>query len=70
MIFSDYSVKRCHFVFKRNVYLSSIRRQGKKKGGGLRFLTGHTQEGGGSFRCVLGATRGVRGSKNQEKMRM
>ena len=42
----------------------------KKEGGGLRFLAGHTQEGGGAFRCVLSATRGVGGSKNQEKMRM
>ena len=39
-------------------------------GGGLRFFTGRTQEGGGSFRCVLCATRGVGGSKNQEKLRM
>ena len=44
---------------------------GKKEGGGLRFLTGRTQEGGGeSLRCVLCATGGVGGSKNREKMRM
>ena len=37
--------------------------------GGVSFLVGCTQEGGGSFRCVLCATGGVGGSKNQEKMR-
>ena len=41
---------------------------GKKKGGSLTFLAGRTQEGGGSFRCVLCATGGVGGSKNPEKM--
>ena len=39
--------KRCNIVFKKNIYLSSIIRQGKKVGGGLRFLTGRTQGGGG-----------------------
>ena len=42
---------------------------GKKRGGGLRFLAGRTQEGGGSFRCLLCATGGVGGPKNREKMR-
>ena len=43
-----------------------------KTGGGPQFLIGCTQEGGGSFRCVLCATGGggVGVSKNQEKMRM
>ena len=41
-----------------------------KKGGGVRFLAGCTQEGGGSFRCVLCATGGVGGSKIREKLRM
>ena len=72
MIFSDYSVKRCLFVFKRNVYLSSMHNKtGEKKGGGSQILDWtYARGGGGSFRCVLGATRGVGGSKNQEKMRM
>ena len=39
--------KRCNFVFKINIYLSSLVRQEKKWGGGLRFFTGRTQEGGG-----------------------
>ena len=47
MIFSDYSVKRCHFVFKRNVYLSSIIRQGEKKGGGSQILDWTYARGGG-----------------------
>ena len=42
----------------------------KRGGGGLRLLAGRTQEGGGAFRCVLSATGGEGGSKNQEKMRM
>ena len=50
--------------------LNEKSRQGKN-GGGLRFLAGRTQEGGGgSFRCVLCATGGVGVSKNWEKMRM
>ena len=63
----DIIVEKINLVFKRNIYNSSIIRQEKKVGGGLRFLTGCTQEGGGSFRCVLCATGG---SKNREKMRM
>ena len=47
--------------------------RGKKEGGGkeggVSFLAGCTHEGGGSFRCVLCATGGTGGSKNQEKMR-
>ena len=44
---------------------------GKKQGGGLRFLTGRTQEGGGGHSdayCVQQGGWG--GSKNREKMRM
>ena len=41
---------------------------GGEKGGGLRFFTGCTQEGGGgSFRCVLCATEGVGGLKIRKK---
>ena len=48
-----------------------LRKDGEKLGGGgLKFLAGCTQGGGGgSFRCVLNATGGVGGSKNWEKMR-
>ena len=42
----------------------------KKKGGGSQIPGWMYARGGGSFRCVLCATRGVGGSKNQEKMRM
>ena len=58
-----------HVVSYFHLDLNEKRRQ-KKRGGGLRFLTVCTQEGGGSFRCVLCATGGVGGSKNWEKMRM
>ena len=63
--------KRCNIVFKRNNYLSSIIRQGKKVGGDLRFVTGRTQEGGGGLSdayCVQQGGWG--GSNNWEKMRM
>ena len=42
-----------------------------KKGGGVidSRLDVRKRGGGGSFRCVLCATRGVGGSKNREKMR-
>ena len=43
---------------------------GKIKEGGSQITAGRMQEGGGAFRCVLCATSGVGGSKNQEKMRM
>ena len=45
---------------------------GEKKGGGSQILGWMYARGGGgqSFRCVLCATGGVGGSKNQEKMRM
>ena len=62
-------------VFKRKeketfIDMNEKGRWGKKRGGGHRFLAGCTQEGGGSFRCVLCATGGVGGSKDWEKMRM
>ena len=50
--------KRCNIVFKRNNYLSSIIRQGKKVGGDLRFVTGRTQEGGGVFQMRTVCNRG------------
>ena len=62
--------KRCYIVFKRNIYLSSIIRQGKKRGGGLRLLTGRTQEGGGVIQMRTVCNRGGGGSKNREKGRM
>ena len=41
----------------------------KEGGGGLISGWMYARGGGGSFRCVLCATGGVGGSKNQEKMR-
>ena len=54
---------------KDNNYCIEYKRKVRKKRGGLRFLAVRTQEGGGSFRCVLCATGGMGGSKNWEKMR-
>ena len=60
-----------NFVFKRDIYISSIIRQGKNRGGASQILDWtYARGGGGSFRCVLCATGGVGGSKNREKMRM
>ena len=56
-----------HFVVRER-HCCFLKKKGR--GGGLRLLAGRTQEGGGSFKCVLSATGGVGGSKNQEKMRM
>ena len=70
MIFSDYSVKRCHFVFKRNVYLSSIIRQGKKRGGSQILDWTYARGGGGHSDAYWVQQWGWGGSKNQEKMRM
>ena len=49
-----------------------MKKEGKKqKGGGPQILGWmYAKGGGGSFRCVLCATGGEGGSKNQEKMRM
>ena len=52
-------------------FASLLKKMGKKVGGGgLKFLAGCTQGGGGSYGCVLStsATGGVGGSKNWEKM--
>ena len=64
-----------NIVFKRKkmnlVHLNEKIRLEKIRGGGLRFLAGCTQEGGGGFiqmRTVC--NRGGGGSKNWEKMRM
>ena len=53
----DIIVEKMYFVFKRNIYLSSIIRQ-EKKGGGVRFLTGRTQEGGGVIQMRTVCNRG------------
>ena len=42
----------------------------KMGGGGLRFLAGRTQEGGGVIQMRTLCNRGGGGSKIQEKMRM
>ena len=56
--------------FKRNIYLSSIIRQGKK-GEGLSLLTGRTQEGVVVIQMRTMCNRGgVEGSTNWEKMCM
>ena len=47
--------------------LSIEKENGKRLGGGLRFLAGCTQEGGGSFRCVLCATGGGGGVQKSGK---
>ena len=55
-----------HMIYKLSlccIYSSISRFECKIKGGGVRFLAGCTQEGGGSFRCVLCATGGVGGLK-------
>ena len=53
----DIIVEKMYFVFKRNIYLSSIIRQ-EKKGGGVRFLTGRMQEGGGVIQMRTVCNRG------------
>ena len=66
MVGPDY----CFQMKKKNFVDLNEKRRWEKKGGGLRLLAVCTQEGGGSFRCILCATGGVGGSKNLEKMRM
>ena len=67
----DIIVEKMLYCFQEN-YLSFIyNKTGKKRGGGSQILDWmYARGGGGSFRCVLCATWGVGGSKNQEKMRM
>ena len=60
LMLHDIIVEKMLYCFKEN-YLSFIYNKTEKRGG-LRFLTGCTQGGGGgAFRCVLCATRGVGG---------
>ena len=46
-----------------------LRKDGQKLGGGLKFLAGCTQEGGGVIQMRTECNRGGGGSKNWEKMR-
>ena len=54
----DIIVEKMYFVFKRNIYLSSIIRQENKRGGGCQILDWTYARGGGVIQMRTVCNRG------------